>query len=456
MSTLSARLVSGLRSRWSDARVRQSASNLIWTGSEQLLRLFTGLVVGLWVARYLQPVNYGLLQFAMSWVALFNAIAWLGVGEAVLRDFVQRPHDHPRILGTALLLRLTGSVIAGGLAFGIATLSHGREPMLLTLVAVFCLAIPFAEMPAGVFLWFQSQGRLRGPMLAVNGIRIGAALLKVGLIVSGIGVVGFALVGLAESVAICASIFAIYLAVKVRPRGWRTDFTSAKAMLVSGAPLILSALATSLNSRIDQLMIGWLSDFSQVGIYAAATKFSELWWIVPTIVMNSLSPSYVYADQPVERVRKNVAWIGFLLLLAAIFVGGLVTLAAPPVVALTLGPKYLGAVPILLVHVWLAIFIFADAPMTQYLVATHRQRYITLKVCLTLALNLALNALWVPRHGALGAAVATLAATGAVSVSYFFLFRATRDVGQLQIDMLRLLTHGAWRIALTKIWRHKP
>jgi len=54
-------------------------ANTCWLFADRLLRMGVGLLVGVWVARYLGPAGYGLLSFAGSYVMLFSALAFLGL-----------------------------------------------------------------------------------------------------------------------------------------------------------------------------------------------------------------------------------------------------------------------------------------------------------------------------------------------------------------------------------------
>ena len=53
--------------------------------AEKILRMFVGLFVGVWVARYLGPEQFGLLSYAQSFVGLFTIIATLGLDDVVVR-----------------------------------------------------------------------------------------------------------------------------------------------------------------------------------------------------------------------------------------------------------------------------------------------------------------------------------------------------------------------------------
>ena len=46
--------------------LRQVISNIAWLFTDQILQMGLGLVVGLWVARYLGPEQYGLLNYALA------------------------------------------------------------------------------------------------------------------------------------------------------------------------------------------------------------------------------------------------------------------------------------------------------------------------------------------------------------------------------------------------------
>jgi len=65
--------------------LRQVLANLAWLFTDQILQMGLGLVVGLWVARYLGPVQFGLLNYAIAFVSVFSSVA-NGLGQ----------HHHPR------------------------------------------------------------------------------------------------------------------------------------------------------------------------------------------------------------------------------------------------------------------------------------------------------------------------------------------------------------------------
>jgi PST family polysaccharide transporter len=75
--------------------------NIGWLFFDKILRMGVGLIVGVWVARYLGPEQFGLFNFATAFVGMFGAIAGLGLQVFVVRDLVREPSSKEEILGSA-------------------------------------------------------------------------------------------------------------------------------------------------------------------------------------------------------------------------------------------------------------------------------------------------------------------------------------------------------------------
>jgi len=59
--------------------VRKIFLNSGWLFFDKVIRLIMGLIVGAWTARYLGPENYGLLNYANAFVAIYAAIITFGI-----------------------------------------------------------------------------------------------------------------------------------------------------------------------------------------------------------------------------------------------------------------------------------------------------------------------------------------------------------------------------------------
>ena len=90
---------------------RKYFANTSWLLGERILRMAVSLFVGIYVARYLGPENYGLLSYANSFVGIFVALATLGLDDIVVRELVKNPEKREELLGTSFLLKIVGAVL---------------------------------------------------------------------------------------------------------------------------------------------------------------------------------------------------------------------------------------------------------------------------------------------------------------------------------------------------------
>ena len=84
--------------------------NTSWLFGEKILRMVVGLFVGIWVARYLGPEQFGLFSYAQSFVGLFTAIATLGLDGIVVRELVKDESRRDELMGTAFWLKILGAL----------------------------------------------------------------------------------------------------------------------------------------------------------------------------------------------------------------------------------------------------------------------------------------------------------------------------------------------------------
>jgi PST family polysaccharide transporter len=418
--------------------VRATGSNALWLGSEKAIRVLVGLFVGLWVARYLGPEDYGQLQYAAAWVSLFGAIAWLGAGDAIVRDLVRDDSREARLMGAAFAIRFAGSFLAMIAAASICTLFFPADSTVTKLIWIICLTTPFAEIPGGIWIWFQARMEMRLPILTRSISIMLGGVLQIGLIMLHAPLTAFAWALVAEAAVLFVAIFAVYLLRGGSVTAWRFHAPTIKETLISGSPIILASLVGSLNTRLDKLMLAWLGGFQDVGIYHAVTRFSVVLWFFPNMLMKALAPKFIYPKDLGRRLPRNVAWISAALLAAAVIVAG------SDLVGLLLTEQYLPGVPVLLIHVWAGIFVYLDCPATQYLLATNRQRMLIFKSLGALIVNISLNTVLIPGMGAVGAAWATLAAQAWAGCLFYIVHPDVRDVHLIQRAAVRQLLWDWW------------
>jgi O-antigen/teichoic acid export membrane protein len=189
--------------------------------------------------------------------------------------------------------------------------------------------------------------------------------------------------------------------------------SGAWALLRHGVPLGLISMITLLYFRLDVLMLGAWRGTAAVGEYAIAFRGSEALLMAAGALSTSLFPFFarLASDGSHTAVRQAFRTTYAAATAGAFGAAYLVSLFAPYLLPRVL-PQHPDAVPLLATLVWSVVFMFANM-QTSDLLVTHGCDGLVLRISVAnLALNAALNAVLIPRYGAIGACAATVATEG--------------------------------------------
>lgn len=425
---------------------RQVAGNVVWLFLGKALQLVVGLLVGAWIARYLAPEQFGLLNYALAFTGLFGAVASLGVEGVLVRDLVRYPDRRGMLLGTAGLLRLVGGAAAYVLALAAIFRVRPEDQLLHALVAVLGGALLFRAADI-IPCWFEAQVQSRYVVWVRSGLMLVFAAVRVVLILEQASIMAFA-----WSILLEALVGGMALIGMMHMRGMPVCSLSVRgrqawALLRQGWPLGLSAIAISIYMKIDQIMLGQLINDRAVGLYGAAVRISEVFYFVPVAITASVFPAILRAQRQdsalyKERLQQLMALMVFL----GMTIAFAVSLGADMVVGLLFGDAYLPAAGMLSVHVWGGVFVFTGVATRKWLLAEDLQFLALERAVLGAASNVALNMLWIPEYGGVGAAWATVVSYGLSDFFVDLLRRQTRPIFWMKcraLNPFRYLTFHA-------------
>ena len=397
-----------LRDRLAGRHGLQAAlGNSGWLFADKAVRMGGGLLVSIWIARYLGPGLFGKLSFALAFVALFGPIASLGLDAIVVRELVRDPTQAEEILGSAFFLKLAGALLAVIAVLG-AMLAFSPEDMTTrALVAIIALGVLFQAADIAD-LWFQSRVQSRYTVLARNAAFSVLLAVKIALLLLGADVIAFAWAASAE-IALAAVLLA--LAFRLKGKAWsslRPRLARMRSLLAESWPLLLAGLTILVYMRIDQVMLAAMLGEREVGVYSAAVRLSEMWYAIATVIVSSVMPSLTDAHARSEalyyqRLRQLLALLARIAYLVAIPVSFL----AGVLVQAIYGEAYASAGPVLAVHIWTGLFVFLSVGASPWIINERFTRLMIFQTSMGAVVNILLNLYLIPRHGALGAAVAT-------------------------------------------------
>lgn len=401
--------------------------NTSWMFAEQVLRIIAGLFVGIYVARYLGPEQFGVYSYAVAFVALFGAIARLGLDGIVVRDLVNHPEERDTYLGTAFWLKLIGSLVTLAL-LAIAVQFTSNDATTNLYIFIIASGLIFQSFDV---VDFHFQSRVLSKYVSISRlIQLAlSSVLKLYFIYIQADLFWFVMVSLIDQISLALALVFAFRRQKIGSFFGRFELGTAKSMLRNSWPLIAGAMAYVIYTKIDQIMIKEILGEREVGLYSAAVKLSEAWYFVPGIVIASIFTAIVNARQISQEIyHQRLQRLCTLMTWLAIAVALPITFLANWLIGLLYGHHYQEAGAVLAIHIWGAVFSFFGIASGLFFMAENSTVKTLYRTVLGATSNVLLNLVLIPLYGINGAAVATVLTQFIVNVVYDFFDRDTRNM----------------------------
>ena len=381
--------------------------NVVWAVTGKVVTLLGGLLVGIFVARYLGPEQYGLMSYVMSYVALFQVLASFGMDQIEIREESKTPEEKDKIIGTAFALKIGFAAITIGLVCLTAWLFEADS---FTKWMIMLYSLSMVMNSFGVIRNYFTSLVWNEYIVKTEITRtlIGAGI-KVVLLLLHAPLVWFIAATLFDTVLIAGGYLVSYRSKIDSVRKWQFDKETAKYLIMQSFPLLLSGAAVVVYQKIDQVMLGNMLDKEAVGFYAVAGTFVTVIGFIPTVLSQTITPILVqtYAKNKNEYLRKSQLFLN-ISLWVIIIICLLICLFAYPLIRYTYGFQYLAAVSILQITIFKEIG-YACAQASGTMIITEGiQKYAVLRNLIGCVINITLNLFLIPNLGVIGAAICSV------------------------------------------------
>ncbi|HIM40894.1 MAG TPA: flippase [Methylophaga aminisulfidivorans] len=410
--------------------------NTGWLFADKVLRMGLAFVVTIWLARYLGPEQFGLLNFAMAFVALFGAIATVGLNSVVVRDLVKFPEKTSSILSTSISLQILGGLITFSL---IVLAIHFLKPedalaRAIAIILGLSMVVKFSET---IKYWYESQVQSKFVVWAESAVLVLFAAIKILLILQQAPLISFAWAIFAETVVLAIALIILYSIQSKTSKIWQPQLCQAKTLLRESWPLILSGLSVMVYMRIDQVMLGQMLNNEAVGIYSAAVKISEMWYFVPIAIVASVYPAIISSKEKSESLyQQRMQNLYDLMVYISVFVALIVTFSADWIVISLFGDAYSESGFVLAVHIWIGLFVSLGVASSKWFLLENLSKLIFYRTLYGALLNVLLNLVLIPSFGIKGCLIATLISYSFAALWFDAFAKKTRKAFVMKIKAL--------------------
>ncbi|MCC6811989.1 MAG: oligosaccharide flippase family protein [Deltaproteobacteria bacterium] len=401
----------------SDVSRRFATQALLYFLSNVAVRAVSFVLTPLYT-RVLPQEAFGTLAYLNTLGTLLTLVVSCGLGAAIVRFVPEadRKQERTRLLGSiavfyaiAPLAAVVAIEVAGRAGVLDAWLGVAYDPFLRYIAWAAWLAV-FQAIPLQLFAIDERPSRVA----ALNVASVVAQLSLVGyfVLVRDEGLLGVVQANLwAQAVLACVSLWLVRSHLRLTiDRAWLVP------ALAYALPLVPHLVSNWVLSISDRLLLARYTDSAQVALYALAYTFNLICVMFTNAVAQALGPHFI-REQNAERAATSLPRLGDLCIAATCVVCALVSVwANEALFVLAPHARYeaaLAYVPWVVLGALFQGVYFVSSQGSWYALRTGMVPVVT---AIAATVNLAGNVVFLPRYGAIAAAVNTAIAYAVMAI----------------------------------------
>ena len=401
-------------------------SNIGWLMGGKIVNMLLQFFVSLATARYLGPSNFGTINYVAAFVSFFSSISSLGLAVIIIKEIAIDKCDNNEVIWTSIWMRFGTAVLSTISIIALMFITNRDDSMIVQIAFLESLSILFSAFDT-INYYFQARLLSKWSSIAEVLAYVGMSLYRIYLLATNADIVWFAFATSTDMIFLTVFLMIFY----IRIEGFRPKFNwqLGKRLLKQSYHYLIAGLITILYAQVDRIMLGNMLDKASVGYYSATLTISTLWSMIPTALIQSISPILYDAAEKdrafyLRRLRQSYAVLFWLNATYSIFVGAF----AHWIILLLYGKDYLAGTAALRIVVWYYGLSTMSTLNQVYLANDGKNKYINLFCIAGLVTDVVLNFALIPIMGINGAAIATLITHIVIQIVMPYAFKETREI----------------------------
>lgn len=272
---------------WRRNEVVRAIKNAVKLGTSLLFTWAIGLVLRLYIPRFLGPDRFGALNFADAFAATAFVFIDLGITTYVRKEIAVRPKQASEFIGGVVITRVALTFLLYAGMELILRLTH-RSPEIRLLVYVFGLGQFFIVGSSLSSALLHATGNVNEMSVVTMVTKVVWAACLGAALVFRLDLWVFAL-ALCLSEGLKSSVL-YYYARKYLELEFHFDAKATWRALAGGMPFYVSGIATAIYNRIDVSILGVLTTDREVGWYGASVTLAGLTMLLAPLIGWVLMP----------------------------------------------------------------------------------------------------------------------------------------------------------------------
>ncbi len=357
--------------------------------------------------RLLSTTDYGIINTYSSWAGILSMIVGFAMHMSIRNAFVDYKDDTESYLSTIIKFTLLSSLGFMLIFYAIVKIFRINISLSLVFICLFhSVASSIIEDVSCYFMMKYNYIKRTILMILPNLISVCVAIFLISYILK-----KDLYLGKIIPEALTIIIFAIILSICYTKKGFNTAYI--KHALKISLPLILHGAALNILSNSDRIMITWLADASQAGIYSLVYSLGMVTYAITLSIDGIWIPWFTNKMKEKSYDEINYITKDYIKLITYIMCG--LIIVSPEILKILASKSYWEGIKLI------PIIIVANFLFFAYNIYSNLEHYykksnqITALTILAAVLNLVLNYIFIPKFGYVAAAFTT-------AISYFVVF----------------------------------
>ncbi len=413
----------------------QVIKNAGWIIICKIIQSIMQMIIGMMCARYLGPSNYGLINYASSVVAFALPVMKLGFDATLVGELIKEPDKEGEIMGTSLCMNIGASVICMAAVTLYVSVVNANDSTVMTVCILYSISLICAAVEM-IQYWFQYKLLSKYSSVVMLVVYIVVSIYRITILAFSKSIYWFAVTNVLDYGLIGITLLALYLKKGTQPLSFSVK--RAKALFSRSKYYIFASLMVRVVQNTDHIMLTTFLSKAENGFYSAAITCISVLQFVYTGIIDSFRPLILHAKKIDEIKYKTLMAMLYGIICYLMFAQNIVFLiGADLIVRILYGMAYLEAVPVLRILTFFHVFSVMGSIRNVWILAEQKQKYLPIINLLAAGSNVGLNAFFIPRWGACGAAFASLLTQFFANYILGFLIEPMRENNRLLLRGLR-------------------
>ena len=383
-------------------RSKKTKYNFSWLVFDKFARASLNFLLFIFLARYLGPQEFGILNYLLALVFLFTSLSSLGINPVLTNILIKNKRKtNNSIISNSYILRFFSSLFGYLIFILFIIYLHGKNVYLsYSIIIGLSIIVKSYEV---LFSYFESKSLSKYIVISQTISLVIVFSLIIFFLYLEFDIKFIYYCFLVDSL-ITLFLINIFFFKKERNFLFNLDFRNIYKIIYKSFPVLLSIVSIVIYMRIDQVMINLLLSEKDVGIYSVSVRIVEMFHFIPKIIMVSYLPILLISKNYTFELIK----INSLLFKISILFIFFIFVLSKYITSILFGEIYMESVLTTILLSISLIFVFFGVANEHWYISKNLQKYYALNVFIGAITNIILNYFLIQSFGISGAAYSTI------------------------------------------------